>query len=57
MAFTSTETINILADIRSLRAEYAKLVSIFDEITATIDRLEYFLNHFDDLVNEEDLPL
>lgn len=57
MAFTSIETINILADIRSLRAEYNKLVSIFDEITATIDRLEYFLNHFDDLVTEDDLPL
>lgn len=55
--YTSIDVLNVKADYKALKDSIHELCYCMFDVCAILDRLEYFLGHFEDSVLEDDLPI
>lgn len=57
MGYNAVDIFNLQTDISTLKCLHDKLISLNHEICACLVRVEYFLEHYTDYTNQDDLPL
>lgn len=57
MAYNAIDIVNLRDCVKSLSDLQDKVTSILGEYIIACSRFEYFLNHYEDVPVEDDLPL
>lgn len=55
--YSSIDVVNVKSDYLALKESFKQISRSFVDICCLMDRLEYFLGHFEDSELEDDLPI